>query len=223
MPEVKSQSDSSAIQPNENKPSEKTFNGYFIPAHNAKKILEGFEKGDSPLLPKNGELLPVAVYNSRTGYILNADTLIPAQIMKQEMGFESNVVSTAFNFKEAGTQRKQGEKGFLFNYKTKDGQIQTTSYFFGDQAENPQKVMDYAAKNHLKDRKILDGINYEITKAEDYLPAYLAAAKSGMKVQVKPEIVEQFKSEMSHICENEKKSNFDKTKNKDMKLNDYLY
>ena len=224
MPEVKSQSESSAIQPNENKPSEKTFNGYFIPAHNAKKILEGFKKGDSPLLPKNGELSPVAIYNSRTGYILNADTLIPAQIMKQEMGYESNVVSTAFNLKDAGTQRKQGEKGLMFNYKTKDDRFQTSSYFFGDQAENPQKVAEFAAKNHLKDKKILDGISYEVKSADDYLPAYLAAAKSGMKVTVSPEITEQFKANMTAICENQKLAEYDKNKDKSLpKLNEYLY
>lgn len=208
---------------NENKPSEKAFNGFYIPAHNAKLIKEGLEKGDSPLLPgADGTLNPTAIYNSRTGYILPASVLIPAQIAKAENNFESNLVSTSFNLREAGTQRKTGEKGLWFNYKAKDGTIQTTQYLFGDQAENPKAVIDYANRNKIKDRKALDGINIELDNPDNYLSAYLAAAKSGLKVEVKPEVVNEFKEKMTKICENQMKNTKDRDKDIPL-LNNYLF
>lgn len=209
------------------RPSSKNFSGNVIPYHNAKIIKETLENGSSPLLPKDGVLAPESIYNARTGYILPAQTLIPAQIMKAERGFESNVVSDAWNMKAAGTQKKQLEKGIMYNFLKEDkegqgkSQISTSTLYFADQSEHPDKVAAYAAEHYLKDKKKLEGISIEVKSADDYLTAYLAAAKSGVTVKVSPEVTDAFKQKMIEICDHQFKH--DRFKEKGSPLHDYLF
>lgn len=189
---------------NNNKPfesavSEKQFNGYFVPNHNAKIIKAAIESGAAPFLPdQSGKITPKAIYNGNTGYCLNAKELIPLQI---QQGGRSDVVATFSTVNKAGTKIKENEKGLFYNFRREDGTIGTAQFFFPEQTENAEAVRNAVKKNTaIKLNK-----NIEITSAnpEEYLASYVAACKSGASVSVSPEIAEQFKQNFMPLLENQ--------------------
>ncbi len=190
-------------KPFNNSVSEKQFNGFYIPSHNAKIIKESIENGTAPFLPdKDGNITAKPVINGNTGYCLNAKDLLPLQILEKE---NSNVVVTYKTTQNLGTRIKEGEKGFFYNFQREDKTVGTSQYFFPEQTENPQLIQDFAAEKVAKTGlKNLDK-TIEITSAEpeEYLGKYVAACKSGAGLKVNPEIAEEFKQNFTAVLNNQ--------------------
>lgn len=190
-------------KPFNNSVSEKQFNGFYIPSHNAKIIKESIENGTAPFLPDQaGNVNAKPVINGNTGYCLNAKDLIPLQIVGKD---NSNIAVTYKTTQNIGTRVKEGEKGFFYNFKREDNTIGTSQFFFPEQTENPQLVKDAVnekvAKNKLpqinKTIEILSG------NPEEYLGTYVAACKSGASLKVNPEISEEFKKNFTAVLDNQ--------------------
>lgn len=192
--------------------SKNEFNGYWIPKHNAKVMKEGIEYNSAPFLPNaNGEIKAEPIYNASTGYVLPATRLIPAQFAKEKKGYESNIV-IGRNFAEfASTKLKENEKGVFYNFKDETGEIHTASYFFPEQTENPNAVIQLANEN-LKPGMDLSNTSIAIASSnpEEYLSCYIAACKCGAKLSVSPEIAEDFKQNLSVILDNDLRSKEEK-------------
>lgn len=192
--------------PFNNSVSEKQFNGFFVPKHNAKLIRDAIENGSAPFLPdENGNVKTNPIYNGNTGFCLNAKDLIPLQIIQGE---NSNMVATYKTVQNAGTRVKEGEKGFFYNFQREDKTVGTAQFFFPEQTENPEVVKETVLKNVAKAYK--NGIpnlnkTIEITSAEpeDYLGSYVAACKSGATLKVNPEIAEEFKENIAPLLNNQ--------------------
>lgn len=188
--------------PFNNSVSEKQFNGFFVPNHNAKLIRDAIENGSAPFLPdENGNVKTNPIFNGNTGFCLNAKDLIPLQIIQGE---NSNMVATYKTVQNAGTRVKDGEKGFFYNFQREDKTVGTAQFFFPEQTENPEVVKETVLKNVTKAYK--NGIpnlnkTIEITSAEpeDYLGSYVAACKSGATLKVSPEIAEEFKENIAPL------------------------
>lgn len=183
--------------------SEKHFNGYWIPNHNAKVIKSAIESGAAPFLPDpTGRISAKPIYNGNTGYCLNAKELIPLQI---EQGEKSNVVATFSTINKAGTKVVEGSKGLFYNYKREDGTIGTAQFFFPEQTENPEAV------KKLTEEKIRKNGNYKLNKTieitsaepEEYLAHYVAACKSGANVKASPEIAKEFVTKFTPVLDNQ--------------------
>lgn len=190
-------------KPFNNSVSEKQFNGFYIPSHNAKIIKESIENGTAPFLPDQaGNLNAKPVINGNTGYCLNAKDLIPLQIVGKD---NSNIAVTYKTTQNIGTRVKEGEKGFFYNFKREDNTIGTSQFFFPEQTENPQLVKDAVnekvAKNKLP--KINKTIEIQSANPEEYLGTYVAACKSGASLKVNPEISEEFKKNFSAVLDNQ--------------------
>lgn len=212
-------------------PSKKEWFGSLVPKHSAKLIMQGMEDNSLPLLPdKDGKIEIKPVYNANTGFVLNAKDLVPAQIARQNAGYESNIVATKSSVDRAGTRIKKGEKGLFFNFKNAAGEFGHSQYFFAEQLENPERL---AESTRIRQPQNLVGETMRIDSAENYLPLYIAACKSGASLVVTPDVVEQFKQNLSTVCKNElAKTNAEKTPgvpslndvlfNADVKANDII-
>lgn len=192
--------------------SKKEWNGAYVPKHTAILIKNGIESGKAPFLPANGRISPKAIYNANTGFPLDAKDLIPVQFEKAAKGYESNTVGTYKTMNNAGTSIKKDEHGVWFNFKGKDGELHHAAYFFGEQVENPEKFAEFASKNQ-KWQQRLSNETIKITNPEvsEYLASYVAACKSGAKLEVTPEVAEKFKQNILAVTENElKRTNAEK-------------
>lgn len=190
-------------KPFNNSVSEKQFNGFYIPSHNAKIIKESIENGTAPFLPDQaGNVNTKPVINGNTGYCLNAKDLIPLQIVGKN---NSNIAVTYKTTQNLGTRVKEGEKGFFYNFKREDNTIGTSQFFFPEQTENPQLVKDAVnekvAKNKLP--QISKTIEIQSANPEEYLGTYVAACKSGATLKVNPEIAEEFKKNFTAVLDNQ--------------------
>lgn len=190
-------------KPFNNSVSEKQFNGFYIPSHNAKIIKESIENGTAPFLPDQaGNINAKPVINGNTGYCLNAKDLIPLQIVGKD---NSNIAVTYKTTQNIGTRVKEGEKGFFYNFKREDNTIGTSQFFFPEQTENPQLVKDAVnekvAKNKLP--QINKTIEIQSANPEEYLGTYVAACKSGASLKVNPEISEEFKKNFTAVLDNQ--------------------
>ena len=194
--------------------SSKEFNGYWIPKHNAKVMKEGIDNNSAPFLPnKKGEIKAEPIYNASTGYVLPATRLIPVQFAKAKNGYNSNVV-VGRNFAEyCSSNIKENEKGVFYNYKDETGEIHSASYYFPEQTENPDAVIEMAKEN-LKPSFKLENKALEITSSEpeEYFSNYIAACKSGMTLSVSKDIANEFKEKVSVILNNELLSKEEKDK-----------
>lgn len=192
--------------PYNNSISEKQFNGFFVPNHNAKVIKDAIENGTAPFLPdEHGNVNARPIYNGNTGFCLNAKDLIPLQIVQ---GDSSNMVVTYKTAQNAGTRIREGEKGFFFNFKRQDKTIGTSQYFFPEQTENPELIREVVAEKMLEVYKAgipkLDKV-MEVTSADpaEYLASYVAACKSGASLKVEPGIAEEFKQNFVPLLKNQ--------------------
>lgn len=190
-------------KPFNNSVSEKQFNGFYIPSHNAKIIKESIENGTAPFLPDQaGNVNAKPVINGNTGYCLNAKDLIPLQIVGKD---NSNIAVTYKTTQNIGTRVKEGEKGFFYNFKREDNTIGTSQFFFPEQTENPQLVKDAinekVAKNKLP--HINKTIEIQSANPEEYLGMYVAACKSGASLKVSPQIAEEFKQNFTTVLNNQ--------------------
>ncbi|MDE5898993.1 MAG: hypothetical protein K2H09_07010 [Treponemataceae bacterium] len=204
--------------------SRKDWNGNFVPKHTAKLIRDGIENGTAPFLPRDGQISAQLVYNANTGYILNAKDLIPVQLERAAKGYESNAVGTKNTMDSAKTAIKPGEKGVWYNFKGKDGEFHHAAYFFAEQTEHPGRFAEFAQQK-LRQPQNLAGetIKIESSEAGEYLASYIAACKSGARLEVSPEIAQQFRQNMIAVCDNElKRTNAEKNPSIP-KLNDVLF
>ncbi len=189
------------------KPSQNEWFGIYAIKHNAKLIKESLENENSPLLPdKNGTLKAVPITNANTGWVLNAKDLIPAQLTREKAGYKSTVVGTKNSMDKSNNTVLENEKGLTFNFSGQDGKVHGSSYFFPEQTLYPEKLIEFSekqSKSKLKLQNELSNETIKINSASEYLPAYLASAKSGATIQVTPEVAAQFKQNMLEICNNE--------------------
>lgn len=182
-------------------PSKNDWFGSLVPRHTAKLISQGIEDNSLLLLPdKDGKIEIKPIYNANNGWILNAKDLVPAQITRQKAGYESNIVATKTSIDKAGTRVKSGEKGLFYNFKDKEGEFRHSQYFFAEQLEHPDRIVENAK---IRQPNKLQNETLKIDSAENYLPMYIAACKSGASVAVSPEVAEQFKQNISAVCKNE--------------------
>ncbi len=190
--------------------SNKNWNGYFVPKQNAKIIKEGIENNIAPFLFADGKINTSTIVNANNGFSLNAKELIPLQIVKAKNGYDSNFVGTYQTANKAHTSIKADEKGTYYNWKDKNGDFQHSAFFFAEQTESPEKFNDYA-KSNLKQKYYGTDKTISVTNPSDYLASYVAACKTGAKLDVKPEVVDAFKNDMLKVCDNElKRTNAEK-------------
>lgn len=190
-------------KPFNNSVSEKQFNGFYIPSHNAKIIKESIENGTAPFLPDQaGNVNAKPVINGNTGYCLNAKDLIPLQIVGKN---NSNIAVTYKTTQNLGTRVKEGEKGFFYNFKREDNTIGTSQFFFPEQTENPQLVKDDVNEKVSKNKlpQISKTIEIQSANPEEYLGTYVAACKSGASLKVNLEIAEEFKKNFTAVLDNQ--------------------
>lgn len=184
--------------------SKNDWNGAYVPKHTAKLIKSGIENGTAPFIPTDGRISPQLICNANTGYALEAKDMIPVLLTKAEKGYESNVVGTKKSMDNAKTSIKADEKGVWYNFKGKDGEFHHSAYFFPEQAEQPERLKEFAQGNIKQKQNFTnDTIKIESADATEYLAAYVAACKSGAKVEVSPEIAEQFKQNILAVADNE--------------------
>ncbi|MCR5252584.1 MAG: ArdC family protein [Treponema sp.] len=178
--------------------------GAYVPKHTAKLIKAGIENGTAPFIPNNGQLKPSLIYNVNTEHCLEAKDLIPVQLTKIEKGYESDAVGTYNSASKADTKLKKGERGIYYNFVRKDGQFDHNAFYFAEQMESPEKFSQYA-KKHCHQTQNLKNETLKISSPDvtEYLGTYVAACKSGAKLEVTPEISEQFKTNMLAITSNE--------------------
>lgn len=203
-------------RPFESNVSEKKFSGIWIPYHNAKTIREAMDNGTAPFLPnEKGEIDARPIYNANTGYCLNAKDLIPLQVVAKnnpEADY-STIVATKSGIDAAHTSVKAGEKGFFYNFKRGDGTIGTSQFFFPEQTEHPDRVIDTASKkiSAVRSRNLENGglsrgsATIEITSpdTEEYLAKYMAACKTYSKLKCAPEVAAEFKKNFSVVLDNQ--------------------
>lgn len=186
-------------------PSKNDWNGAYVPKHTAKLIKAGIENGTAPFIPNNGQISASPIYNVNTGHILDAGSLIPVMLTKSEKGYKSNFVGTFKSGEKAKTRIAKDEKGVFYNFIDKDGEFHHNAYYFGEQMEQPERFAEYASKNVIKTKQNLTNDTLKITSSEpvEYLGTYIAACKSGAKIEVAPEVAEQFKANIVAIADNE--------------------
>lgn len=204
--------------------SKNDWNGAYVPKHTAKLIKAGIENGTAPFISNDGHLKPSLVYNVNTGYSLEAKDLIPVLLTKVEKGYESNAVGTFSSGNKADTRIAQGEKGVYYNFKNAKGEFEHNAFFFGEQMEQPERFAEYAKKNFKQAQNLSkETLVVKSPEVTEYLGTYVAACRSGAKVDVTPEIAEQFKTNILAVAENELKRT-SAEKNPDIpKLSDLLF
>lgn len=189
--------------PFNNSVSEKQFNGFYIPDHNAKIIKESIENGKAPFLPdQNGNVNAKPIINGNTGFCLNAKDLIPMQIIKNG---NSDIAVTYRTTQNLGTRIKEGEKGFFYNFQREDKTVGTSQFFFPEQTENPElikeKIAEKASRTGVK--KLDKTLEISSSNPEEYLGMYVAACKSESRLKVSPQIAEEFKQKFTDILNNQ--------------------
>ncbi len=201
-------------------PSKKECFGSLVPKHTAKLITQGIEDNSLPLLPnKDGKIEVQPIYNANNGWVLNAKDLVPAQITRSKDGYQSNLVATKTSIEKAGTRVKADERGLFYNFKNKEGKFCHSQYFFAEQLEQPDRIVERAK---IRQPNNLQNETLKIDSAENYLPMYIAACKSGASLEVSPEVAEQFKQNISAVCKNELAKNVEKTQGMPS-LSEFLY
>lgn len=191
------------------------FNGFWIPAHNAKVMKAGIESNKAPFLPNaEGEIKAEAIYSIGSGYCLPGNRLIPVQFEKFNKGYTSNVVATKSLIKEMENSLKDGEKGVMYNFKGKDDAFHTATLYFPEQTEKPDDLIAMA-NNSIEKQENLKDIQLTIGSSEpvEYLGAYLAACKGGMKLSVDQQVAEDFKNKIMVNVENDIKKADNRDKN----------
>jgi len=184
--------------------SKKDMAGVFVAKQRAGLVKDGIINETAPFIPKNGQISTELIFNASTGRPLSAKEMIPAILMKEKNGYESNVVGGYTTGNKAGTSIKQGEKGLQYIFQDKDGVNHSSSFFFPEQMEQPERLREFAKGNQKWEQR-LSGETFKITSPEvsEYLATYVAACKSGAKVEVSPEVAEQFKANMLAVANNE--------------------
>ena len=185
--------------------SKDEFNGFWIPHHNAKVMKRGLEENKAPFLPDaSGKITIDPIYNASSGYCLPAGRLIPVQFAKMENGYSSNVVVPRTTVSALENSIKENEKGVFFNFKDEEGEYHVGSFFFPEQTENPQGLLD-ATKDKIQKMDTLKDVSMVIASSEpkEYLGSYIAATRSGMKLSVDPQIAEEFKSKIMPTLDND--------------------
>lgn len=209
-------------KPFNNSVSEKQFNGFFIPSHNAKIIKESIENGSAPFLPdQNGNLNTIPVFNGNTGYCLNAKDLIPLKVIQ---GKKSDIVVTYKTVNDAHSRITAGEKGFFYNFQREDKTVGTSQFFFLDQVEQPERVYEAAVKKieSAKLPKLNKTVEIQSSNPEEYLGMYVAACKSGASLKVTPEIAEEFKQNFTAVLNNQLAKKNKRTEGID-RLSDFMF
>ncbi|MBR1640611.1 MAG: hypothetical protein IJ688_14650 [Treponema sp.] len=211
-------------KPFNNSVSEKQFNGFFIPRHNAKIIKESIENGTAPFLPdRNGNVNAKPIYNGNTGYCLNAKDLIPLKVIQGE---KSDRVVTYKTVNDAHSRINAGEKGFFYNFQREDKTVGTSQFFFLDQVEHPERVNEAVDKKiesaNAKLPKLNKTIEIPSANPEEYLGMYVAACKSGASLKVSPQIAEEFKQNFTAVLNNQLAKKDERTEGID-KLSDFMY
>ena len=162
-------------KPFNNSVSEKQFNGFYIPAHNAKIIKDSIENGTATFLPdQNGNVNAKPIINGNTGYCLNAKDLIPMQVIQKD---NSNIAVTYKTTQNLGTRIKEGEKGFFYNFQREDKTIGTSQFFFPEQTENPQLIKEKVSElkfssNSAKKAFIADALKEEMKMKDGQLQGF---------------------------------------------------
>ncbi len=196
-------SDTRNLQPSQ----KREWNGVYVSKHTAKLIKESLENEKSPLMPdENGIVKATPITNANTGWCLNAKDLIPAQLTRLNGGYESTVVGTKQTMDKSSNSVQENQVGLFFNFKGQDGEYHHSAYFFPEQTLYPANLIDFSEKQSKKNAKLQQVLSNETIKVEnakDYLPAYIASAKSGAKLEVSPEVASEFKNNMLPICNNE--------------------
>jgi len=188
------------------KPSKNEWIGLYVPKHTAKLILRGIADNTLPLLPTKNDYINVRpIFNANTGYILAAKDLIPAQIVKINNGYKGNIVGTKNTINKAGTHIKEGEKGLWYNWQDEDKQFHHSALFFAEQTVDPEKFLENV---QIKQLQRLQAVTFKINTPEEYLPMYLAAAKSGASLTVSTEVARKFTDQLRHLCKEEFMTNF---------------
>ena len=202
--------------------SEKQFNGFYIPSHNAKIIKASIENGTAPFLPdQNGNVNAKAIINGNTGYCLNAKDLIPMKVIQ---GDKSDIAVTYKTVNDAHSRIKAGEKGFFYNFQREDKTVGTSQYFFLEQTEQPERVKEAVDKKIEKAKLPKINKTLEITSSnpEEYLGMYVAACKSGASLKVSPEIAEEFKQSFTAVLNNQLAKKDERNAEID-KLSDFMF
>lgn len=203
-------------RPFESGVSERKFSGNLIPYHNAKMIREAMDNGTAPFLPdEKGEIAARPIYNANTGFCLYAKDLILLQIVANNnpAADYSTIVATKSSIEAAHTSIKAGERGFFYNFKREDGSIGTTQFFFPEQTEHPERVIEAASKkiSAAQGERRENGGNglarrtIEITSpdAEEYLGKYMAACRTRSLLKCTPEVATEFKKNLSAVLDNQ--------------------
>lgn len=189
--------------PFNNSISEKQFNGFYIPEHNAKIIKESIENGTAPFLPdQNGNINAKPIINGNTGYCLNAKDLIPMQIIKND---NSNIAVTYKTTQNLGTRIKEGEKGFFYNFQREDKTVGTSQFFFPEQTKDPELIKEKIAQKVSKTgvKKIDKTLEITSSNPEEYLGTYIAACKYEANLKVNSQMAEEFKQKFTDILNNQ--------------------
>lgn len=187
--------------------SSKDFSGYYIARQRAKLIKDGIENNSAPFMPdSNGKVNPIFIYNAKTGFNLEANTLIPAVCKKVQQGFESNMIGTFGLVNEAKTEIKENEKGVGRIFKDKNNQFRSSYFYFPEQVKDPDAFKKVSVKEAKWEQR-LPNETFKITSPEitEYLGTYVAACNTGAKIEVNPEIAEKFKANILAVTENELK------------------
>lgn len=211
-------------KPFNNSVSEKQFNGFYIPHHNAKIIKESIENGTAPFLPEqNGSINAKPIFNGNTGYCLNAKDLIPLKVVQGE---KSDMVVTYKTVNDAHSRINAGEKGFFYNFQRDDKTVGTSQFFFLDQVEHPERVKEAVDKKiesaNAKFPKINKTIEIQSSNPEEYLGMYVAACKSGVSLKVTPQIAEEFKQKFTTVLNNQLAKKEERTEGID-KLSNFMF
>ena len=207
--------------PYKNRLSKRGFSGTLIPYYNAKAIKEGMETHPQrvPFLPnEKGEINAHPIYNANTGDVLSLKDLIPMQIKLGENC--TPIAATKRSIDSAHSSIKMGETGMFYNFKRKDGTIGTSQYFFPEQTEHPERVIQ-SANEKIAERKqhymsnehgVIAKNTIEITSSEpkEYLGKYYAAMRTNSFLKCSPEIAKDFKEKFNRVLDNQlaEKENF---------------
>lgn len=202
--------------------NEVSQNYFWVSKQNAKTILAGMENQTAGFcLDKSGKLNPTPIYDANTGYCLNGVSLLCGQIIKNQNGFENNIVGTYTTFNNSNNSKLAEKKreGIPVLWTNKDGVLRFKEYYFSEQTEHPERLTELS--KNIKKGHDLSKETVAVNTAEDFLPAYIAASKSGLNISVSPEVLNQFNENFKAVCENELKG-----KNKDLtipKFTEYVF
>ncbi len=212
--------------PYKNRLSEKSFSGKFVPDNNARLIKEAIESNTAPFLPdERGEISAHPIVNANTGFCLNLKDLLPLQVKQEativinkdgqpvfDNTYYSPIVATKKSIDAAHTSIKPGERGVFFNFKRADGTIGTSQYFFPEQTEHPEKVIQNAIEKMRASHEgrgnengIITQKTIKITSSEpkEYLAKYQAAMRTNSFLECSPEISKEFVKKFSVVLNNQ--------------------